>query len=308
MLPPDAIALAGVRWLQLLRTSTFEQASSLLRADPGYTDLTQTQYSSGLEWLIASGLLSGERQNLRLAPSLSSLGGEQLNLIFFQRLLQGAAPAWLPDADILVRNPTELPQDVLSLAATLGLSERTAFASVRRVHGRIDLEQRARIGAAGELALIELLEERWPGSTIHVAKTDDGFGYDILFELRSTQWHLEVKTTTRRGRLVIFVSRNEYEVSIVDPNWRLVVVGLDDHLSLQALATVRHSELFSRAPRDLTAESKWQSASHQLTAADLRRGLSFLDALASELGMATSHGDGLIAASPSSFAWMPEAD
>lgn len=67
-------------------------------------------------------------------------------------------------------------------------------------------------------------------------------------------------------------------MALGDPNWRLIVVGLDDQLRLQALATVRHSEVVGRAPRDFCAEAKWQSASHQLTPKDLQSGLHFLEA------------------------------
>lgn len=64
------------------------------------------------------------------------------------------------------------------------------------------------------------LERRWPGSTRHVALTDDGLGYDLAFSCRGRTLHLEVKTTGRRGRLVLYLSRHEHEVALLDPDWR----------------------------------------------------------------------------------------
>ena len=60
-----------------------------------------------------------------------------------------------------------------------------------------------------------------------VALKDDGLGYDVVGPLPTAMWHLEVKSTTRRGRLVIRISRLEYEIGAMDPLWRLVIVGLD---------------------------------------------------------------------------------
>jgi hypothetical protein len=306
MLPPDTVVRAATRWLRLLRASTLGQASSIIRADASYTDLTQTQYSSGLDWLRTLELVTEGLQGLALSAALRELPDEQISQLLFERILERSAPAWLLDADLLVPDAAELPQDASALAETLGLSDRVAFMSVRHVHGRVDLAERARVGLAGERALVELLERRWPGSTTHVAQTDDGFGYDVLFRHGNAHWHLEVKTTTRRGRLVVYLSRHEYDVSLLDPYWRLVVVGLDDQMRLQAVATVRHSELFDRAPRDVCADAKWQSASHQLTSRDLQQGFSFLNeptidpqiTAAQVLSERSSH-------MPNVFAWMP---
>jgi hypothetical protein len=305
MLPPETVVRAAARWLRLLRASTLGQASSIIRANASYTDLTQTQYSSGLDWLRTLDLLTDHRHGVELSPAVRELTEEQISQLLFERILERAAPAWLPDADLLVPDGADLPQDATSLAETLGLSEYVAFLAVRHVHGRIDLAERARVGVAGERALVEFLERRWPGSTTHVAQTDDGFGYDVLFRHGNVQWHLEVKATTRRGRLVIYLSRHEYEVSLHDPYWRLVVVGLDDQLQLQDVATVRHSELFGRAPRDVSTKARWQSVSHQLTSKDLQRGFSFLNEPAIDQELT-----GQIAPNSNSrmlkvFTWMP---
>lgn len=306
MLPADTVVRAALRWLYLLRTSTSVQGWSLIRADATYTDLTQTQYASALEWLQTLQLVTASSDGLVLSAAAKALPALQGNQLLFERSLEKASPPWLIDADLLVPDDSELPQDAAKLASTLGLSDRIAFHTVRQIHGRIDLAQQARIGSAGEKAVVELLEAVWPGSTVHVATTSDGFGYDILFRHADMEWHLEVKSTTRRGRLVLYLSRHEHEVGLREPNWRLIVAGLDDNLNLQAIATIRHSQLLNRAPNDSCAEAEWKSAAHQVTPEDLQPGLSFLHA---SLGKSPEEYLPILRSGvygfPSAFAWMP---
>jgi len=277
MLPANSIVQAAIRWFHLLRVSTLGQASSTIRADASYTDLTQTQYASGLELLRSLEFLSEVRSGtLDLSPEVRELPDEQARQVLFQRILARSEPAWLRDADVLIPDPDEVPQDAESLADTLGLSHDTAYLSIRSLHGKIDQAERSRLGLAGEQELVDLLEQRWPGSTTHVSQISDGFGYDILFRHADISWHLEVKTTTRRGRLIIHLSRHEQEVGLRDPFWRLIVLGLNSSLKIKAIATVRQNELWKRSPRDVSAEGKWESASHEIAVHNLQRGLSFL--------------------------------
>jgi hypothetical protein len=197
-------------------------------------------------------------------------------MLLFARSLEVAQPAWLPDADVLIPDPTELPQDALALANGLSLGAGEAFLAVSQAQGKVDLERRAVIGATGERLLVEALERHWPGSTSHVSLEDDGLGFDIALTHRSRSWHLEVKTTTRRGRLVVYLSRHEYEVSLVDPDWRLVVAGLGDDARLSALATVRPDVVGVRAPRDQHRAARWESVRFELFPEDLEWGLPFL--------------------------------
>jgi len=275
MVLPDAIVVALGRWLRLLRSSSFPKASEIIRVSAAFSDLTLTQYASALELAKHLQLVVSGPEGLQLAKEIRATSDSQVGQKVFRVLLEQSFPLWLADADSLVPTPTELPQDALALAVQLGINEMEAFAVVKQLHGKIDLEQRSRVGAAGERALVEYLEERWPGSTDHIALTDDGFGYDVLFRHNSSEWHLEVKSTLRRGRLVVHLSRQEYEVGKLDPAWRLVVVGLDNDLQLRGIATARHPDFLSRAPVDMYHEVKWRTASHQLTSQDLEPGIPF---------------------------------
>jgi hypothetical protein len=277
MLPANAVSLAANRWLRVLRTSTLIQAWSLIQADSSYTDLTITQYASALDWLASVDLLVAGQNGFELATAAKVLPHMQLNQLLFERSLERAAPAWLPDSDLLIPDESELPLDAAALAETLGLSNQLALLAIRRIHGRVDLALRNQIGLAGERALISVLEDRWPGSTTHVSQFDDGFGYDIAFRHQAIEWHLEVKTTTRRGRLVIYLSRHEHEVGLRDPQWRLIIIGLNNELQPRSLATAEFADIAARAPRDCSNDAKWQATSHHLITSDLRDGLSFLD-------------------------------
>ncbi|WNG88496.1 DUF3883 domain-containing protein [Mycobacterium sp. ITM-2016-00317] len=211
-------------------------------------------------------------------------------------MIDSLAPPWLADADILVGSADDLPFDADVLAQTFGLDADTALAAILTVQRKVDLEARNRIGLAGELALIQKLEARWPGSTIHVSQYDDSAGYDVQFTSTARRWNLEVKTTVRRGRLTIHLTRNEYRVSQTDNSWALILVGLDHADNLAALATLRADALSERVPRDNSPRGRWDSAAIDLGPSDLIRGLA-LDTAVDDLLSEDS-------ASPK-FAWLP---
>lgn len=276
MFLPDAILLALLRWLRLLRSSPVSQATEILRVGSEFSDLTMTQYAAALEWATDSQLLEMGPAGLQLSKGIRELPDSLFGQMLFRAILQQAAPLWLTDADVLVSTPREVPQDALELAEKLGVNERDAFTAIMQIHGRIDVERRSLIGAAGEREFVAFLEKQWPGSTNHIALTSDGFGYDVVFRHATAEWHLEVKSTVRRGRLVIHLTRHEHEVGALDPAWRLIVVALDGNLRLRRIASVRHEELFVRAPNDVSDQAKWQTVSHQLHPSDLEPGLPFV--------------------------------
>jgi hypothetical protein len=276
MVLPKAILLALGRWLRLLRSSSLSQATELLRVGSEFSDLTMTQYAAALEWATTCQLLVDGPHGLQLCKAVRDLPDSQFGQMLFRILLEQASPFWLADADVLIPTPQELPQDASDLAENLGINEIEAFIAIKQLHGLIDIEQRSLIGTAGERAMVTFLEKHWPGSTNHVALTDDGFGYDVVFRHGVTEWHLEVKSTLRRGRLVVHLSRHEHEIGMLDPAWRLVVLALDEQFRLRRIATVRHLEVLRRAPNDVCREAKWQSASHQLSSHNLEVGFPFI--------------------------------
>lgn len=298
MLPADAILRAAQRWIELLSRSPFVQAAALIKANPAYTDLSQTQYASALDWLRLTGLIIGTNHGPAVAPSVLRLSDPALRQLLFSRALETAAPPWLADADALVDDEDELPQDAIKLAQALELDDREALVALRQLHGRIDLAERARVGAAGEAALVAILEKYWPGSTHQASLDDDGLGYDIAFQPDSVEHHLEVKSTTRRGRLTIYLSRHEHEIAHLDTSWHLIVVGLDAEGQVAAIATAAEKMLFARSPLDRSSAARWESVRHQLTATDLSPGLQIS-------GVKPPGASVLVDGGSHAFAWMP---
>lgn len=303
MLPSEAVVRAATRWLMLLETSSLAEAGAILRTNTEYSDLTYTQYSLGLEWLGETGLVARRESGYLVTAEAAHLPADERNQLLFMKAVEVSDRPWLPDADLLIQRVEDLPEDAARLGACLGLSETSALIGIRQVHGHIDLERRAVIGRAGERLLVEALERQWPGSTVHVALDNDGYGYDVAFHPPGgPSAHLEIKSTTRRGRLVLHLSRQEYEVGRLDPMWRLLVVGLSEEHELKCLATVAAEGLIARAPRDTPDGGKWQSASYELGPGDLRPGLDLADGLTAEVvPMLVS---GIRDAAPL-FTWMP---
>lgn len=304
MLPPEPIVRAALRWIVLLRSSSISNAWGLILAGSATTGISRTQYMSAYDWLKSAGLLIESQDGYALASEIFSVSADYIPYALFQKALEFARPAWLSDADALIPDDGELPEDARGLATALGLGNKAAYSAIQSIHGKVDLASRAMVGALGEKALVQILETRWPGSTLHIAQYSDAFGFDIRFRYQSVDWHLEVKSTVRRGRLKIYVSRNEYEVGSRDPHWRLIVLGLDESYQIAALATLPSSHLGTLAPVDTTASSRWQTASFELKADDLIRGMDFLSESGECMQRASgapSYGD----FSEPSFAWMP---
>jgi hypothetical protein len=288
VLPAEAVIVAAGRWLDLLGRSPFVQAQAVLRNDSAFTDLSVTQYAAALEWLQALTLVIGGQEGWpNLASDISCLPSGTRVKIALQRGLEMDDPAWLRDGDLLISEAAELPTDIARASELLGLSDAEALGVVRAAFGKVDTEERARVGALGEQLFVETLERTWPGSTHQVSLSSDGFGYDIAFRPAETEWHLEVKSTTRRGRLAIHVSRNEYEVSTRDRNWKLVVVALGGTEGIAAFGTVVEGVLQTRVPRDLTVRGRWEAARLDLALSDVKGGLPFIETLASESPAAT---------------------
>lgn len=276
MIPAEGVIIAASRWLDLLGRSTESQASILIRSNSRYADLTPTQYSTALEWLQSlawTNLTGGGSERAQTLEKMTSQGRREYLLA---SLLEAADPPWLENADVLVHSSDDLPQDIERWSDLLGLPASSGFRVVRRISGKIDLARRAEVGNAGEVALCMLLDAKWPGAINHVAETDDGFGFDVSASIQGVEWHLEVKSTTRRGRLSFFLSRHEFETGLADEHWKLLVVGLDDELRASCVAEVDKSSLKTLAPADRATSASWASARYDMGEDHLRPGLAFL--------------------------------
>ncbi|WP_146175330.1 DUF3883 domain-containing protein [Paraconexibacter algicola] len=259
----------------MLQTSTRDQAWELVRARAAYADVSLTQYGLAEDLLRETGLIAPHSSSSQLREDLTDASSEVLSTALFDAMLSAANPRWLPDADLLVPTLDDLPADAAEAADAVGLSEAAAFLAIERAQRKFDATDRAAVGTAGEQALVELLEADYPGGVDHVSQRDDTLGYDIRVDTGDASWHLEVKSTTRRGRLTVFLSRNEFLVAQHDAAWKLVVVGLREDLSPGAVCTGSRPALWEAAPTDRPG-ARWETARFDLAPESLTLGLPFL--------------------------------
>lgn len=284
--PRDPTVRAAARWLEHLPGSGSARLRALFASSPQYSDLTPTQYADALAWLRRVGLVDA-----RDRPTEQAGSAPKAQLAVFQAAIEHSSAPWLANADQLVRSPGELPEDALSAAQALHLDYDEAFAVVRRAWGKVDTAERERIGAAGEAALVELLSSAGVGGLQHVAAFADGYGYDIAVADRQVTAHLEVKATTSRTQLRIFLSRNEYETMQRDPHWTLAAVRLNRDLRLAAVGWVSREWILQAAPADQDAAGRWESARLTVPPAAIGSGLPAFAAITDPVSSPALHGE-----------------
>ncbi|MFF3830202.1 protein NO VEIN domain-containing protein [Streptomyces sp. NPDC002455] len=117
------------------------------------------------------------------------------------------------------------------------------------------------VGAAGEQALLRLLRQGGVPYVRHVAADSDAYGYDIE-AARSVyeRAHIEVKATTDPTRLVVHLTRHEYEVMATDAEWCLAAVLVGSDGSAVSIATVDREWIHSAVPADQGRDGRWEAA------------------------------------------------
>jgi len=278
MLQTKAVIEAAKAWLRVLQDAPENAAWPILQSNPTGPIFGTETYRKAIDWLEDITIVEGSDEGRVLAPRALGLSFRDQIALVFQASLAREQPPWLADADTSIASVVEIPPGALDVADALGLPPEEALIGIREVCGKIDLERRREIGLAGEMEVVRLLELSEPGCSSHVALANDGFGYDVAYETETANLHLEVKATTRRGRLVVHLSRTEYDRSLLDPHWRLVIVGLTEELTLACVAHVAGDVLAFVAPEDrlgsmTQSTGKWSAAAIDLKRHDLRLGL-----------------------------------
>lgn len=248
--------LAARRWLEIVPASGgIPRAQALLTTHRKYSDLSPTQYSTALAWLRDMDLLGFPGSG---APPASRI----LAAIF-----ENAAPSWFRDADELVRSPDELPSDIVFAGEALGVGTGDVYDQLVSSWGKVDTAERERVGAAGEAGLVQMLRDGTDGRVDHVSTWSDGFGYDISFSQEPVAAHIEVKSTTRAGRITAYLSRHECEVMLRDSDWTLVVVRLNTSLEVVGVGSVPKDWIAANVPRDSTPTVSWASCKVEVPSA-----------------------------------------
>ncbi|WP_177245219.1 DUF3883 domain-containing protein [Streptosporangium canum] len=263
-----------MRWVNHLQHSSIDRTYSLFASHPAYRDLTLTQYSAALSWLRDTGVIDDRGRPAHVSG--------RMEIALLKSAFLHANPLWLQDADQLITTANDLPQDASAVGEALGLSSHEVLAAVRMSWGKIDTRTRQEVGSAGELALLRLLQEIGSVTATHVAAYADGLGYDVSVEGNGLCLHLEIKSTTRRGRLSIYLSRNEFEVMLTDPKWRLVVVLVGTDKEANAIGMVDSQWITDHAPVDTSSLGRWESVRLDIPPGVARSGITDLNGQVSE--------------------------
>lgn len=277
MLPARYILVGACRWLDLLKTSTRQQAQQILKASPEYADLTLAHYVDAYEWIVERGLTDGLSSGIPSAVRVleAALAAEESGLGDF-------AAETLP-------SPGFLPVPVIEASRWLDIPDTEAWRIAISTSYKIDLERRSRIGELGERALVELLSAA--GCHVYHGSVDsDALGWDIAASDGDITKHIEVKSTTSRSRLRIYLSRHEYEVSVVDPDWLLAFVLITDGGLMERFGYVHAQALRRVVPVDRPGAGRWQMCSIDLQRIELSIGLPFNCARLPKDGI-LNHGD-----------------
>lgn len=264
-LPPEPVLLAAKRWLDILPTSGgVPRARALLTTHSRYSDLTPTHYATALTWLRDLDLLEGVGSTLPTAKVV-------LGAVF-----EKAAPLWVQDADELVRCPEELPMDVVAAGEALGLAPSDVYEQLVFSWGKVDTAAREKVGAAGETVLVDLLREKGDAHVEHVSTRSDGYGYDIAYSTDTFSCHLEVKSTTRVGKFIAYLSRHEYETMLRDPDWVLVTVRLTTGFDLLGVGSVSSDWIAANVPCDSGVFGSWATVKLNVPAEAIAAGIPHL--------------------------------
>jgi hypothetical protein len=242
---------------------------------------------AGEELLVASGLLREHEGFLfpgdgltALAASADRDGCEALVVV----LLDRRRPLWLSAAtsdgiladELIPDEQQRILADVLDPAAREQL--------LLQVGRRFSDDERSATGALVEEYVVsvcrqqlrDLGEHDLAGQVQRVSLVSDELGYDVTAPRadRSTR-RLECKGTRRGGTSVTFyLSRNEAERGLADPDWSLVLCRLLEDDSVQLLGHLLGSDLSSLLPSDPCPRARWQSARIEVGVTDCRRGLA----------------------------------
>lgn len=259
----NSTLLGAARWLHELAVRDEDRARLYLRTTPGMRDLTPTQYEIALEWLKSKDLYPATTY-----PEHARSPGA----VVLASALISNEPSWLPDADSLVRDPSELPIDVIELGDLLQLDPADMFDEVKRAWRKFDDAAQRELGSAGEAALVDWLHRKTSAEVIHVSLFDDSAGYDVaLMHEGKAAARIEVKATRREDSVVVFLSRNELETMRVHKSWCLQVVHLDANDAIQMMSWIPPEALLQGAPHDGSLGT-WQAMKMTLPARALRPG------------------------------------
>jgi hypothetical protein len=276
----------AARLLHPPRTRVVDARDSYRRS-PNGGQFREADLFAGEELLIAAGLISRDQDFLEITAELSGLAAldhETASLLVVTSVLERTPPMWLRSAagGGEVRGeliPEEADAELRQLLGDPARREAMLLTAARRhdaallagigLAGEEHVEQQCRdeLGAAAKPELSSQVSR--------VSAISDVLGYDVVAPtLAGTMRRLEVKTTRRSGwRTEIYISRNEFEVGLADPDWALVVCEMDGDDDVTTVGWCRADAIRGLVPADQHAHGRWVNANLLLVEVLLTPGL-----------------------------------
>lgn len=247
-------------------------------------------FDTGETVLRSLELVSVREEVLVVSESIgqvATIAREAAPHLLLDLVLERRPPSWLriAAAGNVLKTDAVPDRDLASISDVVADPDLRE-AILLRAARRHDAAQLAALGEAGEEHVVgrcrrELLDAdaaELAEEVVQVSRISDQLGYDIVApRLDGGSRRLEVKTTRRlRWRGEIFVSRNEFEVGLRDPDWALVVVEIDAEDNASVAGWCRAAKIASIVPEDRHADGRWVSASLQRASALLEPDLPSL--------------------------------
>lgn len=235
--------------------------------------------------LLAAGLVRLEDAGLVAASDWnhkSSVATDEICVGILAAYLDATQPVWLTAVATGDLFAEELvPDDARDALERLVPDPeiREAFLlNAARVH---DDSLANEIGVIAENFVVELartelalVSPALANGVARVSLVSDQLGYDVVAPLVHGGFRrMEVKATSGLGRVaMVFLSRNEAEVGMRDPDWALVVCRVRTRESPELLGWVRGEQLRDRLPVD-RGGGRWEKSRLSIHASDLRPGI-----------------------------------
>lgn len=233
--------------------------------------------AAGLVRLKDAGLVAASGWNRK-----SSGATDEICVGILAAYLGATQPVWLTAVASRGILAEELvPEEVLDALQGLMPDPERREAFLLNAARLYDDSPASEIGAIAEDFVVELAKtELAPFSpaladgVARVSLVSDQLGYDVVAPLVHGGFRrMEVKATGGLGRVVtVFLSRNEAEVGLRDPDWALVICRVRTLESTELLGWLRGESLRNRLPVD-RAGGTWEKSRLSIHASDLRPGI-----------------------------------
>lgn len=231
-----------------------------------------TQDFLASEQILASlGLIEFHGEALIVADSVGEVAAatrQDAAALVLGLVLERRPPGWLRYAaagDSLKVNAIPDPE-LAALRDSFGDSE-LCEAIILAAARRFDAGRLAALAGLGTEYVAGCCREqlRAAGSGVlaaavsRVARVSEGLGYDVVApRLDGSSRRMGVKATRRLAwRGEVFLSRSEFEIGLLDPDWSLVVVEIDTEDSPSLLGWCNAGSLSAKMPSDRHPLGRW---------------------------------------------------